>query len=67
MRLARGQIEKAKDQRAGEAEQTGGKRGAHAGERPREAGFQLLEQRADVARSDRHRVDHVGHRANGFQ
>ena len=49
LRLARLQIEEAEHQRAGEAEQRGRERDAHAGERRGEAFAQRVEHRAGVA------------------
>ena len=65
LRLARLQVEKAEDQRAGEAEQRGRKRNAHAAERRGEAFLQGVEQRAGVA-ADLQPVDHLADRADGF-
>ena len=65
LRLARLQIEKAEDQRAGEAEQRRRKRDAHASERRGEAFLQRVEQRAGIA-ADLQSLDHLADRADGF-
>ena len=65
LRLAGLQVEEAEHQRAGEAEQRGRERNAHAAERRGEALLQRVEDRAGVA-ADLEAVDHVADRADGL-
>jgi hypothetical protein len=67
LRLTGLEIEKAEDQRAGEAEHRGREGGRHAGERTGEAGLELVEDAVDVAPADAHALDHVRDRAHGLQ
>src|SRR5208337_1750133 len=48
LRLPRLKVEKAKDERARKAEQRGGERHAHAGDRGREADLEIVEHRRGV-------------------
>ena len=67
LRLSRCQIEKAKHQRAGQAEHGGGECRAHAAQRFGKAGFELLEQRIHIARANRHAGNDVTHRGDRQQ
>ena len=59
------QVEKAEDQRAGQAEQRRRKRNAHAAERRGQALLEGVEQRAGVA-ADLQPLDHLADRADGL-
>ena len=65
LRLARLQVEKAQDQRAGEAEQRRRERNAHAAERRGQPVFQGVEQGAGIA-ADLQAFDHLADGADGF-
>ena len=66
LRLSRLQIEKAEDERAREAEQRGGERYAHAGDRHREAGLQVVEHPRGVG-AGLHAVDDAADRMHRLE
>ena len=66
LRLPRLKVEKAEDQRAGEAEQRRRERNAHARDRGRQAALQVVEHGRGVG-AGLHRIDHAADRMNGLE
>ena len=66
LRLARLEVEKAEDERAREAEQRGGERDAHAGDRRGKAGLEVIEHGRRIDPGF-HAFDHAGDRMNRLE
>ncbi len=66
LRLARLEVEEAEDERTREAEQRGGERDAHAGDRRREAGLKVVEQGRRIDPGF-HAFDHPGDRMDRLE